>query len=183
MKRSAAVAVTLAGVAVVAGAVALHLRQRPCGPLAHARTAFSFELDASKHDAFPLFGASGERLWGTNSSGHAWDPQFLWPVPEQDTEGEVFLITHGHHGHTATWINTAFDEATGHVQYVYFLPSVMVTRIDIHLAEAAPGTTQVDVVYEQTALDTSANERIMETPRSRAKMAKEWKEQISTALR
>ncbi len=152
-------------------------------PMAHGRTAFTFAVAASKRVVFPLFGASGERAWGTHGDGHPWDPHFLWPLPERDVEGEVFTITHRHHNKTATWINTAFDPVSGHVQYVYFLPGDIVTRIDIRLTERDPANTQVDVIYDQTALNSAANATIQERTQHDEDMAKEWQQQIMAALK
>jgi hypothetical protein len=158
--------------------------QGESGGMAHGRTAFTFTVAANKSVVFPLFGASGERAWGTHGNGHPWDPHFIWPVPERDVEGEVFTITHhgAHHSKTATWINTAFDPESGHVQYVYFLPGDIVTRIDIHVTEPDPVTTKVDVIYDQTALNSAVNASIQERTQHDDDMAKEWQQQITAAL-
>ena len=177
------IAVILA--ACAASVVLWHAHQdKSQGPMTHGRTAFTFTVAANKSAVFPLFGASGERKWGTHGGG-PWDPHFVWPIPERDVEGEVFTITHhgAHHNKTATWINTAFDPETGHVQYVYFLPGDIVTRIDLRLTERDPMTTQVDVIYDQTALNSSVNASIQERTQHGPDMAKEWQQQISDALK
>jgi hypothetical protein len=182
--------IVLAVIVVACGAAAVvlwHVRggtpeATSSSPLAHGRTEFTFTVAANKSTVFPLFGASGERKWGTHGSG-PWDPHFVWPVPERDVEGEVCTIIHGHHNKTATWINTAFDPETGHVQYVYFLPGDIVTRIDIRVTERDPATTQVDVIYDQTALNSSVNASIQERTQHDQDMAKEWQQQITAALK
>ena len=183
-------AAVFATVLVVIGAAALalwffHQRRQPAGVLAHGRTSFSFTVAAPKERVFPLFGGSGERSWGDSGHGNPWDPHFIWPRPEQDVEGEVFTITHVHgpfHRKTATWINTAFDFASGHIQYVYFVPDSMVTRIDLQVTAADAGNTKVDVIYDQTALTPSVNASIEERTEHGADMAREWKEQVTAAL-
>jgi hypothetical protein len=60
---------------------------------------------------------------------------------------------------------------------------VMVTRIDVHLTETAPGKTLVDVLYDQTALDSGASASVLERSRHGDAMAREWAEQLTTALR
>ncbi len=180
----------VAVVMIVIGAAALavwffHQRREAAGPLAHGRTAFSFTVAASKERVFPLFGASGERSWGDSGHGSPWDPHFIWPTPERDVEGEVFTITHVHgpfHRKTATWINTAFDEASGHIQYVYFVPGSMVTRIDLQVTAVGEEKTKVDVIYDQTALTPSANASVEERTQHGADMAKDWQEQVTAAL-
>jgi hypothetical protein len=182
------VLVIVVAVLVAAVATVWFLRQRreekAAGPLAHGRTAFSFTVAAAKDRVFPLFGASGERAWGDSGHGDPWDPHFIWPTPEHDVEGAVFTITHRHgmHHKTATWINTAFDPGTGHIQYVYFVPDAMVTRIDLSVTPIDAASTKVDVVYDQTALTAAANATIQERTEHADDMGKEWKEQVTKAL-
>ncbi len=85
------------------------------GPLMHARSEFTFTVQAPMAEAFPLFGPEGERAW----AGPEWDPQFVYPIPAKDIEGAVFRIHHGHH--SATWVNTAFDAQSGHAAYAYVI--------------------------------------------------------------
>ena len=106
------------------------------GPMAHAHSEFTFTVQAPMAEAFPLFGAEGERAWG----GPHWDPQFVYPdpasapgpVPARDVEGAVFRVHHGHH--SATWVNTAFDAQAGHAAYVYIVDGKLATRIDVQLS-------------------------------------------------
>ena len=100
-------------------AILLHLRRRDAkGPVAHVENGFEFTVHAPYDKVAPLFGAHGERAW----AGEHWDPQFLHPQPAQDVVGEVFTVAHGHT--RATWVNTAFDLQSGHMQYVYVIPDV-----------------------------------------------------------
>ena len=46
------------------------------------------------------------------------------------------VFTTEHAGVSRVWVNTAFDVASGHVQYVYFVKDMMVTLIDIHVDES-----------------------------------------------
>jgi hypothetical protein len=41
----------------------------------------------------------------------------------------------------------------------------------------------VDVIYDQTALDAKANASVLERARHGADMAKEWRQQVSAALK
>src|SRR6185369_2960692 len=134
-------------------AVFLHLRMRrnPQGPVVHVENGFEFTVRASYDKVAPLFGAHGERAWG----GEDWDPRFLHPQSAQDLEGEVFTVAHGHGN--ATWVNTAFDLQSGHVQYVYVIPDTQAVLIDIHLKHDDPAKTGVKVLYERTALQPRFN--------------------------
>src|ERR1041384_4853461 len=108
----------------------IHLRSRrnSAGPVIHVENAFEFNVRAPYDKVAPLFGAHGERAW----AGENWDPQFLHPQPARDIEGEVFTVAHGHTH--ATWVNTAFDLQSGHMQYVYVIPEVQAVLINVQLS-------------------------------------------------
>ena len=170
-----------AGIGVIAGV--LHHRFGGMGrlgmaegPLAHARSEFTFTVRAPMAEAFPLFGPEGERGW----AGPHWDPEFVYPVPAKDVEGAVFRIAHTHH--SATWVNTAFDAQTGHAAYAYVIDSKLVTRIDVQLTAVDSATTRVRVMYERTALSPSVNQDIAEMARTDSKMGPEWEKEIGEYL-
>ena len=145
-----------------------------CGaqePPAHVRTGFHFTLAIPFEAAGPLFGAWEERKWADD-----WHPLFLYPAPPADQEGAVFRVEHG--GHRSVWVNTVFDPAAGHVQYVYVLNDAMATRIDIHLKRDGAGGTAVSVVYERTALMAEANAHVRSFAQNDAQQGAEWKAQI-----
>ncbi len=165
---------------VLAAAIALlfhlHSRRIVPAPVSHVENGFEFTVHAPYKSVFPLFGAHGERAW----AGKHWDPQFLFPQPAQDKEGEVFTITHGHTH--ATWVNTAFDLESGHVQYVYVIPEVQAVLIDIHLHQDAALATGVKVVYQRTALTSGFNDHIREMGQKDGQAAEEWQGAIEKCL-
>jgi len=167
---------------VAMGLIALVLHHRfggsgvPRGPLAHARSEFTFTVQAPMAVAFPLFGPEGERPW----AGPHWDPQFIYPRPAKDIEGAVFRVHHGHH--SVTWVNTAFDAQAGHAAYVYVIEGKLATRIDVQLTPMDAGSTRVRVIYERTALDPSVNPDIAEMAQTDAKMGPAWEQSIGKYL-
>ncbi|HZD48033.1 MAG TPA: hypothetical protein VE178_04740 [Silvibacterium sp.] len=188
MRRVWVVLVIVAGLAVIGGVLGFHFgflgRFGPSGrlgiaegPMAHARSEFTFTVQAPLAVAFPLFGPEGERPW----AGPHWDPQFVYPIPAKDVEGAVFRVAHGHH--SATWINTAFDPQSGHAAYVYVIDGKLATRIDVQLTPVDAAATSVRVMYERTALSPSVNEDIAEMARADAKMGPEWEQQIGKYLK
>ena len=167
----------------------------------HVRTEFNFTVSAPYELAAPLFGPQAERAWATDD----WNPQFLYPEtsvpetrmpetrmpetrapatrapePERDIEGAVFQVTRGRH--TTTWVNTAFDLVHGHIQYVYFQPETMATRIIIRLTRSGPETTGVWVTYERTALQATANRRIRRLGKQDQGNGAQWKAEIERYL-
>src|SRR5208283_824194 len=73
--------------------------QEPSPALAHTRNEFSFTVDAPFEQVVPLFGADEERKWA-----HDWNPQFVYPNPARDQQGEIFKVAHGQY--SSVWINT-----------------------------------------------------------------------------
>ena len=142
----------------------------------HVRNSFEFVMEAPVATVFPLFGANRERAWDSS-----WEPEFVYPSPAGDVAGAVFRVKHGHHD--ATWINTAFDQPQGHIQYVYFLPDVMVTLIDIRLTAIGPDRTQAGVVYERTAMRADANAAVAHRGEADGKMGPEWSAMIHAYLK
>jgi len=143
--------------------------------LAHTHEQFSFVVNASYDEVFPLFGAYEERKWAKG-----FDPQFIHPSPPRDQQGMVF--TTDQEGLRRVWTNTDFDPVSGHVRYVYFVNDTMIALIDIHLTKVGVAETRVSVVYERTALRPEANAQVAELARGDADGGPKWAEAIAGYL-
>jgi hypothetical protein len=139
----------------------------------HTSEQFAFTVPAPFEEVFPLFGALKEKDWAPD-----WDPDFVWPAPAADRAGMVFRVMHG--DRQATWINTAFDPATGRVQYAYVLPDVLATLITIEVRQRADAT-HVHVRYERTSLSPDADARVLQMAQSDRQAGPEWERLISSA--
>ena len=159
------------------GLLAYHLRQRNAPGSARERNTFQFVAHAPYEQVFPLFGAQKERVWSSD-----WDPTFIYPQPANDVEGAVFTVKSGH-ATTVPWVNTAFDEKSGHVQYVYVIPETLTTLIDIHIAAQDAQNTRIDVMYERTALTAGGDQRVRRMAEHDRQAGAEWSEQINGYLR
>jgi len=161
-------------------AVAVHLhslrRSGSSGPVVHVENGFEFTAHGPYNTVAPLFGAWGERAWG----GDHWKPQFFYPQPPKDVRGEVFTVAHSHL--RSTWVNTAFDLDSGHVQYVYVLPDIQAVLIDIHLQAHDATSTHVKVVYERTALQSDFNAHVTRMGEQDRNSAQEWQTAIDRTL-
>ena len=147
-------------------------RESSAEAMAHVRTEFEFTVHAPYEIVAPLFGAEAERGWASDN----WNPQFLHPQPARDIEGAVFRVSHGHH--SRTWVNTAFDLDRGHIQYVYFIADKMVTLIHIHLSQPDAANTKVQVAYERTALNATANDLVRQFGDKDRNSGPEWSADI-----
>ena len=142
----------------------------------HTQTSFTLVVHAPYAEGAPLFGPLGERAW----AGEDWNPKFIFPQPARDVEGAVFMINRG--PVSAVWVNTAFDLAGRHFQYVYFVPDVMVATIDVRFKPINVDSTQVDVVYTRTALTVEGNEHVAAMTKDDESAGKDWQQAIDRYL-
>jgi hypothetical protein len=145
-------------------------------PLMHVSTSFDLVVHASYAKTAPLFGPNGERAW----AGKHWNPEFIQPLPAEDVEGAVFTIQHG--PIKAVWVNTLFDLEARHFQYVYFMPDLMVTVIDVRFKPLAADQTGVNVVYTRTAVTTAGNEHVAAMSKGDGSSGSEWQKAIEDYL-
>ncbi len=168
----------LLGVAALAASAVLPVfaQTRAEAPLEHVRNSFVLTVHAPYEEAAPLFGPNGERGW----AGARWDPRFLYPQPAEDVEGAVFTVQHGEH--KSVWVNTVFDLQTRYFQYVYFIPDVLVTIVDVNFDPLENEDTEVHVVYTRTALNAAANADVKALGESDAQSGKQWQEAVNAYL-
>lgn len=144
--------------------------------LTHVTNTFRFEVHAPLDSVAPLFGPEAERSW----AGKHWNPEFLYPRPAKDIQGAVFTVPHGQH--KSVWVNTVFDVPGGRMQYVSFIPDVLVTTVDVKLTTLDKSHTSVEVTYVRTALQPDANDHVRELGNSDRDSGPQWKESIDTSL-
>ncbi len=162
----------LAAIAGVIASSAPQAQATDTAKPAHTHEAFSFVVSAPYADVFPLFGAYEERKWAVG-----FEPKFIHPVPAHDQPGMVFTTVQ--EDMPRVWVNTAFDIATGHVQYVYVIADVMTALIDIHVTKSGTNETKVDVAYDRTALRPEANEQVIRMAQADSNSGPRWAEMIN----
>jgi hypothetical protein len=143
---------------------------------AHVQNTFQFIIHAPLRRAAALFGPDGERCW----AGPRWNPEFLYPQPPKDVQGAVFKVQHG--PHNSVWVNTLFDLEGGRMQYVAFIPDVLVTTVDVRLTSIDPSSTKVEVDYARTAVDAAANENVEAMGKSDRDSGPQWQQAIEACL-
>jgi hypothetical protein len=137
---------------------------------------FEFIVRAPMVQAAPLFGPEAERAW----AGADWNPEFVYPQPGQDVEGAVFRIRRG--SNNSIWVNTLFDLDGGRMQYVAFIPDLLVTTVDVRLRPFDPSSTKVEVTYTRTALDPAANEHVEALGNNDRGSGPQWQQAIEAYL-
>lgn len=161
---------------VVAAPLDVMAEDNGSAAIAHVTNSFLFTVYAPYDKVVPLFGPESEKLW----AGTSWNPTFLYPRPGRDVPGAVFSVPHG--AYTSVWVNTVFDLERGKMQYVSFIPDVLVSVVDVEVTKGA-SKTDVHVTYTRTALrgETSADVEALGA-RDRAS-GPEWQRAISGYLK
>jgi hypothetical protein len=144
--------------------------------LTHVSNSFHFDISAPLERVAPLFGPEAERGW----AGKHWNPVFLYPQPGKDVQGAVFTVQHG--PHNSIWINTIFNVPGGRMQYVSFIPEVLVTIVDVKLTPLDRSHTAVEVTYARTALQAAANDDVQALGDSDRDNGPYWKKDVETFL-
>lgn len=140
----------------------------------HTQTTFEVLVHAPYSEAALLFSPEGERAW----AGKHWDPQYLHnPSPGQDSEGAVFTIAHGA-GFKAVWVTAQRDLQARHFEYVYFIPGIMATTIDVRFQVLDAGTTRATVTYARTAVSLEGDEHVKAMTEGDQAAGKEWQAAI-----
>lgn len=176
MKPPIANTAAVIAAATIIGASAYGQSATPAPQLLRTQTAFDIVVHLPYAEAAPLFGPEGERPW----AGKHWNPQFLYPHPAHDEQGAVFTIHHG--SVTAVWVNTLFDLEARHFQYVYFIPDIMVTTIDLRFNATDRTNTGVHVVYTRTALTAEGNDHVTAFTATDKAAGPDWQQAIDGYL-
>ena len=146
------------------------------GPVTHVENHFAFSVHGPLERVVPFFGGWQERAW----AGDGWTPVFLYPVPARDEQGEVFTLKHDLG--EATWVNTILDLRAGRFQYVYVIPRVVATLIDIEATRAGAAHTHVEVTYRRTALDPRHNAHVAAMGDHDRMSGPEWEAQLEAVV-
>jgi hypothetical protein len=141
---------------------------------AHTEEKFTVTVNGPMEQVAPLFGADKERVWAPH-----WDPQFVYPLPASDEEGMVFTVAHQHL--RSAWVNTAFDEKNGRIQYVYMIPDALVTVITLNLTPLGQ-QTKVDVEYDRTSLSSEADAHLRHMAEGDRTSGPDWEKQVNAYL-
>jgi hypothetical protein len=142
----------------------------------HVETTFEVRVRAAYAETAELFSPEGERAW----AGEHWDPKFIYPAPARDQQGAVFTISLG--AVQAVWVVAQHDLEGRHFKYVYMIPDVMVTMIDVEFRSVDSTTTQVEVTYARTATSADGDEHVKAMSEGDQKAGAEWQEAIDRYL-
>ncbi len=113
------------------------------------------EFTAFIEQVFPLFTPVKEKLWLTH-----WEFAPIYhETPSLEESGAVFITQHGNQPEEF-WVMADYDPQQHRVQYVRFLPELMVTTIQIECVQLGD-QTRVSVTYTRTGLSEAGNAKLI----------------------
>jgi hypothetical protein len=131
------------------------------------------QVDLPPAEAFGLFTPRGEEDWA-----HGWHPRF--PVPTaDDTEPGTVFETHAHNHH-ATWLVTS-RETGKRISYARVIPGEQAGTVTVTVW-ASGGCTEVEVVYDLTALSSAASQELSEFADRYPGYLQSWQDAIAAQL-
>lgn len=137
------------------------------------RLAGRIQVDLPPGEAFRLFTPRGEELWA-----HGWRPRF--PVPAaDDTEPGIVFETHAH-GQHATWLVTSRQPGK-RISYARVIPGEQAGTVTVTVS-ASGGRTEAEVVYDLTALTSTASQELREFAGRYPAYLQSWQDAIAAWL-
>ncbi len=124
-------------------------------------------------EAFRLFTPRGEEDWA-----QGWHPRFPVPAPDDTAPGTVFE-TEAHGQHTI-WLVT--DRQPGkRISYARVTPGHQAGTVTVTISAAGQGS-QVEVIYQLTALNDLAAHQLREFADSYPAYLQSWQDAIAALL-
>jgi hypothetical protein len=124
-------------------------------------------------EAFRLFTPRGEEDWA-----HGWHPRFPVPAVDDTEPGTVFETdAHGRH---ATWLVTS-REPGKRISYARVIPGEQAGTVTV-TTSGSGGGTEVEVVYDLTALTSTASTKLREFAASYPAYLQSWQDAITAWL-
>lgn len=124
-------------------------------------------------DAFRLFTPRGEQDWA-----HHWNPRFPAPVTDDSAPGTVFETRA--QGHGAVWVVTG-REPGRRISYSRVILGESAGTVTVTLSPSGEHS-EVEVVYEITALTNRASDELREFAEGYAAYLQSWQDEIEHAL-
>ena len=137
------------------------------------RLAGRIQVDLPPAEAFRLFTPRGEELWA-----HGWHPRFPVPAGDDSQPGTVFE-THAH-GQHATWLVTSREPGKC-ISYARVIPGEQAGTVTVTVS-ASGGRTEAEVVYDLTALTSTASQELREFAGRYPAYLQSWQDAIAAWL-
>jgi Polyketide cyclase / dehydrase and lipid transport len=130
-------------------------------------------VDLPPGEAFRLFTPGGEQDWA-----HGWHPRFPVAAADDSEPGTVFE-TDAHGRHTI-WLVTS-RESGKRISYARVTPGEQAGTVTVVLNASGDGS-EVEVVYELTALNGDASDKLSEFADGYPAYLQSWQDAIAARL-
>ena len=134
------------------------------------RLSSRIQIDLPPDEAFRLFTPRGEQDWV-----HGWQPRFPAPTPDDTEPGTVFE-THANGQHTI-WVVTSRDPGK-RISYARVTPGEQAGIVTVTVT-ATGGSSEVEVIYQLTALSPAADHKLREFAEGYPAYLQSWQDAIT----
>jgi len=93
----------------------------------------------------PLYCPVRELDWCEN-----WSPKAVYSNSGLVEKDCIFITSHG--DDDVVWIVTEYDIEMGHVEMIYHVPGIQVTKLEIHVTPSTEDKTKAVLTYSKTSL-------------------------------
>jgi hypothetical protein len=112
-------------------------------------------INGTKKDIMPLYCPVKELDWCEN-----WNPKTVYSNSGLVEKDCVFITSHGETD--IIWIVTDYDIEKGHLEMIYHMPGVIVTKLEIQLKPITEEMTKAILTYSITSLSELGNKVLEE---------------------
>jgi hypothetical protein len=112
-------------------------------------------INGTIREIMPLYCPVKELDWCEN-----WNPKMVYSNSGLVEKDCIFITAHG--DVDVVWIVTDYDIETGHVEMVYHVPGILVTKLDIQVAPITGKKTKAVLTNSKTSL-SEMGDKVIET--------------------
>jgi hypothetical protein len=112
-------------------------------------------INGSIKEIMPLYCPVREMDWCEN-----WSPKAVYSNSGLVEKDCIFITSHGETD--IVWIVTDYDIEKGHVEMVYLVPEVLVTKLEIQLTPITEDMTKALITYSKSSLSEMGNKVLEE---------------------
>ena len=143
------------------------------------RVSHTYEqtINGTVNDVMPLYCPVRERDWVVG-----WNPKTVYSHSGLVEKDCIFITQQG--DMDVVWIVTDYNLATGHVEMIYHVPGVLVTKLDIQVTPLAEEKTKAVLTYSKTSLSEKGDHALEEfTKESSDIMMDSWEKAMNHYLK
>ena len=115
---------------------------------------YEHTINGTVEEIMPLYCPVREVDWC-----EGWNPKVVYSNSGLVEKDCIFITSHG--DDNFVWVVTDYDIEKGHVEMVYLIPNVLVTKLEIRLTPISKEITKAEITYSKTSL-VEIGEKVLE---------------------